>query len=87
MADYDHGEITHGSLRNRLRPRQMLWRSFGFGFFAHVGWVMAFQDWLGLEAYIEFCRTNWVNLHWIVGATLAAWMIYEHWQQRQMVGK
>jgi hypothetical protein len=37
-----------------------------------MGFVMAFQDWMGLERYIEYVQANWWDLHWLVGATIVA---------------
>lgn len=46
--------------------------AFMMGFFFHIGYSMAVQDWLGLERYIQLCRDNWLDLHWTVGALIAA---------------
>lgn len=44
---------------------------FWFGMLFSTGLTMAYQDYLGLEAYIERCRVCWIDLPWQVGASMA----------------
>lgn len=44
--------------------------SFWCGFLVHGGLLMAYQDWLGLESYIEHVNKHWIDLHWLVGFTV-----------------
>lgn len=52
--------------------------SFWMGAIFVSGINMAFEDWLGKEAYIEEVRTHWLNLHWTVGAGFALFAIVMH---------
>lgn len=47
-------------------------RSFWYGMAFSIGFDMLLQDWLGLEGYIAFVREHWREVHWGVGATIAA---------------
>lgn len=44
--------------------------AFWCGFFASTGITMAHQDWYGLEPYIVMLRERWIDLHWLVGASI-----------------
>ena len=57
-----------------IQPKPI--NAFIAGVMCQVGVSMAFQDWLGLERYIEVVRVNWVDLHWLMGASIAACSIY-----------
>jgi hypothetical protein len=52
------------------------------GFAAHAAVMMLYQDFHGLEGYIEIVKNGWVQLHPIVGTLLLmanlywAWVIY-----------
>ena len=46
-------------------------RKSSFGFIAAIGVNMAFQDYHGLEGYIEYCRGHWVDLPVWVGCVFA----------------
>lgn len=61
-----------------MRVLKLMTFSFWCGFLVQGGINMAVQDWHGLEGYIEFCREHWVDLHWLVGATIAgaAFVVY-----------
>lgn len=39
-------------------------KSFLMGFFAHAFTSMFFQDWYGLEKYIQLARLHWMDIHW-----------------------
>lgn len=51
-------------------------RSWYYGIAFYMGFTMLIQDYLGLEGYIEFVRTHWTDLHWIVGLLIAACGIF-----------
>lgn len=46
-------------------------RAYWGGVLVALGLIMAQQDWLGMEAYIQHVRANWVTLPWWVGALIA----------------
>lgn len=48
--------------------RSLGWRG---GVLFGVGSIMAFQDWLGLDGYIQHLQSHWINLHWGVGVFMA----------------
>ncbi len=62
----------------------MSW-SFWCGFAVNTGIHMAVQDWYGLEGYIEFCREHWIDLHWLVGVTIAVVAGYLYMSRRLRV--
>lgn len=45
--------------------------SFWCGFLVNTGITMAHQDWYGLEGFIVYLQSHWIDLHWLVGASLA----------------
>lgn len=49
--------------------RKLQWH-FGLGALGMAGLIMAIQDWLGLEAYIQYCREHWINYPWWAGGTI-----------------
>ena len=51
---------------------QQMGTAFVMGVFFHIGMTMAYQDWKGLEGYIAIVEQNWWDLHWGVGAVIAA---------------
>ncbi len=46
-------------------------RVFWCGFATYAGLNMAWQDWMGKEAYLALVRDEWMDLHWMVGVTIA----------------
>ena len=51
--------------------------SFWCGFFISTGISMSVQDWYGLEAYTAMIQERWINMHWLVGASVvlvAVWL-------------
>ena len=48
------------------KPLQAFWS----GLLTQIGIQMAYQDYIGLERYMETLPDRWVNLHWSVGAAL-----------------
>lgn len=59
--------------------------AFWCGVLAHGGFMMAVQDWYGLEAYIEFCRLHWIDLHWLVGASITGTALFVYMGRRLRV--
>lgn len=57
-----------------MTPRGHFW----CGLWAAIGIIMAYQDSLGLEGYIERVRQGWVELPWGVGALIAIIAIWVH---------
>ncbi len=51
-------------------------RVFWCGFVTYAGLNMAWQDWMGYEAYLVLLREEWMDLHWMVGLTIAAVAIW-----------
>jgi hypothetical protein len=47
-------------------------RAFFYGVGFSFGFDILLQDYMGLEKYIEFVRTNWVEAHYIWGLLLSA---------------
>lgn len=56
------------------------WRMFILGVAWHAATMMFYQDWHGLEGYIEQVRARWVEIPPAVGFMLiigTAWMAWE----------
>lgn len=51
-------------------------RVFWCGAITYAGLYMAYQDWMGKEAYLALVNTQWVDLHWMVGLTIAGVAIW-----------
>lgn len=51
-------------------------RVFWCGFATCTGLNMAWQDWMGKEAYLALVQDKWMDLHWMVGATMAVAAIW-----------
>jgi len=49
-----------------------IWKAFWYGMFTSMAMYMSFQDYLGLEGYVAYCKGHWMNLSPFVGAGLAA---------------
>lgn len=57
---------------------------FFLGVMCALGFYMAFQDWYGLEGYVEYIRAHWTELPWWLGALIATacyianrWLVYK----------
>lgn len=51
-------------------------RVFWCGAIAYAGLTMAWQDWMGKEAWLAWADQAWVDLHWMVGLTIAVVAIW-----------
>lgn len=49
------------------------------GFAAHAALTMFYQDWLGLEGYIEMVRNQWIHLHPVIPFSLMIGNLYWAW--------
>jgi len=56
---------------------------FILGVVCALGFSMGFQDWYGLEGYLEYVQTHWTELPWWLGALVATtcyltnrWLVY-----------
>lgn len=45
-------------------------KTFSCGAAAALGFMMAIQDWYGLDGYIQHVRDHWIELPWWVGASI-----------------
>ena len=51
--------------------RKLVRAAFFAGVMTSLGVIVAAQDYLGLEAYIEYVRGHWIELPTIVGLLIA----------------
>jgi|GEM_PF-2654894 len=56
-------------------PTSYLW----YGFMCHLGITMLVQDWMGLDLYLKTVKAEWLDLHWIVGATISGSALLMYW--------
>ena len=49
----------------RKQFHKNLFLLFFCGYFFHIAVICTFQDWLGLDDYLEIVRNNWTNSSWV----------------------
>jgi hypothetical protein len=77
-----------GALMAKLTGKERVGTAFWCGCVLNMGANWWYQDYLGLERYIERVRQNWVAMHWSIGAAvaIAAFLIY-HYQRDKIGGR
>ena len=68
-------------------PTRMLSIAFWSGWFFHLSILGVYQDWIGLDRYINKVQSGWMDTHWIMWALFAviSWNLYA-WQQHKVNG-
>lgn len=51
-------------------------RGYLSGVLVMLGISMGIQDWMGLEAYLAYARSHWVEMPWTIGALICLFGLY-----------
>lgn len=49
---------------------------FILGMIFYAGLSMAIQDYYGKEQFVELLNKEWIDVHWLFGATVAIFAVY-----------
>lgn len=49
-----------------MTPRDQMVRAFVLGMITMLCMISLFQDWMGLEGYIEYLRDHWFDIWWVL---------------------